>query len=69
MTLPKPRSELTKDKRRNNGRPTTGMTEDRQLITGPRATFEAMRLQAQNEGVSISEIWRRAARKYLETLR
>lgn len=64
MTAPKRKKDKVQDKRRNNGRPSQGLTEARQLITGPAGLMQAVRAQAAYMGVSVSEAWRMAARKY-----
>jgi len=48
--------------KRKVGRPDTGLTEDKLLVTGPRLLLGAARLAAVAEGVSEREWWRRAAR-------
>jgi hypothetical protein len=59
-------SEMTKRKSNNpKGRPSTGLSEARQLVVGPAALFAAIKTAAQREGVSASEWWRRAARARL----
>lgn len=41
------------------------VTEDSQLVRGPKALIEAMRILAEARGQSISYVWRQAAERYL----
>lgn len=51
--------------RPNNRRPSKGLTEAELLVKGPQALFEAMRDRALADGVSVREVWRRAALAYI----
>lgn len=54
-----------KDGRANNGAEPRGLTEDSQLVRGPKALLEAMRQRAKDNGQSISVVWRKAAEEFL----
>lgn len=57
-----------KKKRRSNnptGRPSSGLTEGKTLVTGPQLLLVAMQARAQQLGISQNEAWRRAARAWL----
>lgn len=55
------------DGRRNNGAESRGLTEDKQLVRGPREVIEAMRARAKADNTTISDAWRKAAEAYLRT--
>jgi hypothetical protein len=54
-----------KDGRVNNGPEDRGLTEDSQLVRGPKALLEMMRKLARERGAKISELWRQAAEEFL----
>lgn len=53
------------DGRKNNSRPNTGLTEAQLLVKGPEELFEQMKERAAADGVSVREVWRRAAAAYI----
>jgi hypothetical protein len=61
----KKRADGKLDQRVNNGAVSRGLTEDGQLIKGPKDLIEAMRVRARADGQTISAAWRRAAELYL----
>lgn len=56
------------DGRKNNGRPPTPNGEAGLMVRGPRELIEAMARQASALGVPVVEVWRVAARAYLDGL-
>lgn len=51
--------------RANNGPEDRGLTQDSQIVRGPHALLQAMRVRAERDGVKISDAWRAAAELYL----
>ncbi len=54
-----------KDGRANNGAEDRGLTEDSQLVRGPKELIEAMRAHAKANGQPIGSVWRKAAEEFL----
>lgn len=54
-----------REKKHPGGRPSFGVTEATYLIRAPLDLIEAMKRVAEVEGITASEAWRRAARKWL----
>jgi hypothetical protein len=52
-------------KRRNNQRPSEGLTEASFLLKCPADLLKRVRERAKAEGVPMSEVWRRGALLYL----
>ena len=57
-----------RDGRANNGRLPTGLTESKVLVTGPALLMAAVEHRAKQQGLSVREAWRRAARDWLDRL-
>lgn len=50
-----------KDGRRNNSRPSKGLTEGQVLVKGPAELIDGMKAYAEKHGISVREAWRKAA--------
>ena len=52
-------------KKHAGGRPTQALTQQHVLVTGPAILLAAVEHRAGQDGVSVREAWRRAARVWL----
>lgn len=50
-----------KDGRRNNSRPSKGLTEGQVLVKGPAELIDGVKAYAEQHGISVREAWRKAA--------
>lgn len=56
-----------KGKRTSLGRPPTGNGEAQVAVRGPAALLGAVEAKAKQQGMSVAEAWRRAARLWLDS--
>lgn len=56
---------MAKPRKNLGGRPSHGLSEISMAMRGPASLFSAAKKMADEQGISISEWWRRAARQRL----
>lgn len=50
-----------RDGRKNNSRPSKGLTEGQVLVKGPAELIDGVKAYAEQHGISVREAWRKAA--------
>ena len=55
-----------KDGRTSNGAEDRGLTEDQQLVRGPRELIDGMRKLAERTKIPVATLWRQAAEEFLK---